>query len=60
MYEGSDTRFGVVSRRAGMAASSRAADRRGPVCVTLVGGTCGQLGEKSRFQNAAHWPFSLG
>ena len=29
------------------------------VGVTLVGGTDDQLLEKSRFQKASHWPFSL-
>jgi hypothetical protein len=30
-----------------------------PVSVTLVGDTGDQLQEKSRFQKASHWPFSL-
>ena len=30
-----------------------------PVGITLVGGTGDQLWEKSRFQKASHWPFSL-
>jgi hypothetical protein len=30
-----------------------------PVSVTLVGDTGDQLPEKSRFQKASHWPFSL-
>jgi hypothetical protein len=32
---------------------------RAPVSVTLVGETDDQLQEKSRFQKASHWPFSL-
>jgi hypothetical protein len=35
------------------------ADKTDPVGITLVGGTGDQLWEKSRFQKASHWPFSL-
>jgi hypothetical protein len=47
--------------RLALAMAGRGVDRVGAiaVCSTLVGGTYGQLREKSRFQKASHWPFSL-
>ncbi len=41
------------------APGSNGAMRMRAVSFTLVGGTGDQLQEKSRFQNASHWPFSL-